>query len=166
MVKSVFSKMMGVGRATVFTVGLAMILAVVLGVATAALGAPKTIVLEARATAINDFVDVTGDGPSPGDIYVFKDELFDARNTSVKVGQAEGRCNLIDPAAGRFECTIVSSLQDGTITTDGILVNVPGATSVGSVTGGTGVYRGATGEGSLDLGPPEGPHTIRFVLRP
>jgi len=46
MVKSVFSKMMGVGRATVFTVGLAMILAVVLGVATAALGAPKTIVLE------------------------------------------------------------------------------------------------------------------------
>ena len=44
--KSVFSKMMGVGRATVFTVGLVMILAVVLGVATAALGAPKTIVLE------------------------------------------------------------------------------------------------------------------------
>ena len=30
MVKSVFSKMMGVGRATVFTVGLAMLLAVVL----------------------------------------------------------------------------------------------------------------------------------------
>ena len=45
-VKGVFSKMMGVGRATVFTVVLAMILAVVPGVATAALGAPKTIALE------------------------------------------------------------------------------------------------------------------------
>jgi hypothetical protein len=48
-VKSVFSKMMGVGRATVFTVVLAMILAVVPGVATAALGAPKTIALERAA---------------------------------------------------------------------------------------------------------------------
>jgi hypothetical protein len=165
MTKSIFSKMMQVGSATVFTVGLAVILALVLGVATAALGAPKTIVLESRATAINDFVDVKGDGPSPGDIYVFKDELFDAQNTSEKVGQAEGRCNLIDPAAGHFECTIVSSLENGTITTDGILVNVPGATSVGSVTGGTGAYRDATGEASLDLGPPEGPHKVRFVLR-
>jgi len=55
MVKSVFSKMMGVGRTTVFTVGLAMILAVVLGVATAALGAPKTIVLE-RACCYCHFV--------------------------------------------------------------------------------------------------------------
>jgi hypothetical protein len=40
MAKSIISKVMLVGRATVFAVGLAVVLALVLGVATAALGAP------------------------------------------------------------------------------------------------------------------------------
>ena len=39
MIKSIASKVMWVGRATVFLVGLAVILAMVLGVATSALGA-------------------------------------------------------------------------------------------------------------------------------
>ena len=52
MVKSVFSKMLGVGRTTVFTVGLAMILAVVLGVATAALGAQKQSCSSERAVIV------------------------------------------------------------------------------------------------------------------
>jgi hypothetical protein len=52
--------------------------------------------------------------------------------------------------------------------TDGTLINVPGKTSTGAITGGTGRYRNARGEGALDLGAPEGPHTatFRLILQP
>jgi hypothetical protein len=72
------------------------------------------------------------------------------------IGMAEGRCNLINPALGRFDCTTVSTLPNGTITTDGVLVNATGATSVGAVTGGTGVFRGVKGEADVVLGEPQG----------
>jgi hypothetical protein len=111
-------------------------------------------------------VDVEGDGPSPGDIYVFRNKLFDGQgDTAEQVGQAVGRCNLISPPTKSFVCTIVSTLKDGSITTDGILTNAKGATtSVQSVTGGTGEYAGATGEGSLELSSPRKPYEVRFVL--
>ena len=110
-------------------------------------------------------VDVEGDGPSPGDIYVFRNKLFDGQgDTAEKVGQAVGRCNLIRPATKSFVCTIVSTLKEGSITTDGILTNAKGVTSVQSVTGGTGEYVGATGEGSLELSSVRKPHKVRFVL--
>ena len=55
-----------------------------------------------------------------------------------------------------------------TITTDGTLINVPGAVSTGGITGGTGRFRNARGEAVLDLGPPEGPHraTFRVIVQP
>jgi hypothetical protein len=49
-----------------------------------------------------------------------------------------------------------------TITTDGTLLNAPGTTSTGAITGGTGKFRNARGEAVLDLGPPEGPHRVSF----
>jgi hypothetical protein len=125
----------------------------------------RVIELESRPTALRNFVDVEGDGPSPGDIYVFRNKLFDGQgDTAEKVGQAVGRCNLIRPATKSFVCTIVSTLKDGSITTDGILTNAKGATSVQSVTGGTGEYVGATGEGSLELSSVRKPYMVRFVL--
>jgi hypothetical protein len=125
----------------------------------------RVIELESRPTALRNFVDVEGDGPSPGDIYVFRNKLFDGQgDTAEKVGQAVGRCNLIRPATKSFVCTIVSTLKDGSITTDGILTNAKGATSVQSVTGGTGEYVGATGEGSLELSSVRKPYKVRFVL--
>jgi len=80
-------------------------------------------------------------------------------------GDWQGRGSvLVDPALGRFECTTVSTLPHGTITTDGVLVNVTGATSVGAVTGGTGIFRGAKGEADVILGEPQGPHQVTFRL--
>jgi hypothetical protein len=117
-----------------------------------------------KGATIVRFVDVGDPGPSPGDIYVFSDNLFDSQDSSNQVGQSDGRCNLIDPATGHFECTTVSTFADGTITTDGILVNKQGTKSVASVTGGTGAYRGVSGEGSVVLGPPGGPHQVQFIL--
>jgi hypothetical protein len=54
-----------------------------------------------------------------------------------------------------------------TITTDGTLINVPGAISSRAI-GGTGRFRNARGEAALDLGPPEGPHraTFRVIVQP
>jgi len=112
------------------------------------------------ATAINDFVDVDANGPSPGDIYVFVEDVFDTANT--RIGTAEGRCNLINPALGRFECTIITRVTGGAIATDGILVNQSGATSTGAITGGEGRYAGAKGEATLVLGGPAGPHHVTF----
>jgi hypothetical protein len=148
----------------------AILLLIQLGLSGTAVGGeedPRRVIkLFSRATAINNFVDVGPSGPSPGDIYVFLDELFSPEHPSQKVGEALGRCNLIDPASGRFECTIVSSFANGTITTDGILVNVAGVVSVASITGGTGAFRGVRGEAQVDLGPPQGPHVVTFILHP
>jgi hypothetical protein len=160
-------------RRAVLAVGVAVIALTVGAVSVAAFPTgtadhPKRIDLISRATAINDFVDVGAAGLSPGDIYVFVDDVFLARAPTVRVGQALGRCTAIDPASARFGCLINTSLPGGTVTTDGTLVNVPGAVSTGAITGGTGRFRSARGEGVLDLGPPEGPHrvTLRVMLNP
>ena len=132
---------------------------------------PQRIDVISRATAINNFVDVGPTGPSPGDIYVFVDDIFLPNAPEARVGQALGRCTLIDPATARLGCNIRTSFDvndRNTITTDGTLNNVAGAVSTGAITGGTGRFRNARGEGVLDLGPPEGPHrvTFRVIVEP
>ena len=109
-------------------------------------------------------MDIGSPGPTTGDLYVWVDNVFTA-DGSQKLGQAVGRCNLIDPAAGSFGCTTVGVFNNGsTITMEGILYNVPDKQSVFAVTGGTGDYRSAAGEGTVELGPPCGPHRITVTL--
>jgi Allene oxide cyclase barrel like domain len=117
-----------------------------------------------RATAINDFVDLGDAGPDAGDLYVFSDDIFLANDPGTRVGQSDGRCTMINPATARFGCTLVTSLPDGDITTEGTLTLVPGTTSTGAVTGGTRRFRNARGEATLDLGPLGGPHQATFTL--
>ena len=124
----------------------------------------QRIDLVSRATAINNFVDIGPAGASPGDLYVFSDDVAFASDPTTKVGRADGRCTLIDPSSARFGCTIIVSLPSGDITTEGTPINAPGAKSTGAVTGGTKDFQKARGEGVLDLGPPEGPHTVTFLL--
>jgi Allene oxide cyclase barrel like domain len=124
----------------------------------------RVIRLISTCTAINKFVDIGPPGPSTGDLYVWVDDVF-TRDGSQKVGEAFGRCNLIDPTAGSFGCTTVGVFTNGsTITLEGILYNVPGIVSVFAITGGTGDYRGATGESTVELGSPCGPHNITLTL--
>jgi hypothetical protein len=112
----------------------------------------QLIELISEATTINHFVDVGEAGPSPGDSYAFSDRLF-SPDSAQQVGRADGHCTLIAPSARRFTCTITSSLEEGDITTEWILVFIPGAVNVGAVTGGTGAYANARGEVTLKLGP-------------
>ena len=124
----------------------------------------RLIKLTSVCTAVNNFVDLPPLGPSTGDIYVLVDDLLAADGTT-KVGDASGRCNLIDATVGSFGCTTVSRFRNGTITTEGLLFNVPGIVSVGAVTGGTGAFRGVEGEATVDIGSPCGPHNVTFKLR-
>jgi hypothetical protein len=130
--------------------------------------ATQVIHLISRATAINDFVDVGPAGFTPGDLYVFSDRLFTAAAPDDQIGRSDGRCVLIDPATFRFDCSITTKLPDGELMVAGTLTLVEGATSVGAIVGGTGEFSKARGEGSLLLGPFEGPHevTIKLVLNP
>ena len=124
----------------------------------------RTLHLISTCTAINNFVDIGPSGPTTGDLYAWVDDVFTS-DGSQKLGQAIGRCNLIDPAAGSFGCTTVAAFTNGsTLTMEGILYNVPDNQSVFAVTGGTGEYRGANGEVTVELGPPCGPHTITVTL--
>jgi hypothetical protein len=125
---------------------------------------PLRIDIITKATAINNFVDIGPAGPSSGDLYVFSEDVSFASDPATKIGRADGRCTLIDPTSARFGCTIITSLPKGDITTEGTLINVPGSTSTGAVTGGTKDFRNARGEGVLHLGPPEGPHQVTFQL--
>ena len=131
-----------------------------------------TLELQGRPTSANSSVDLGQQGASPGDQLIFSDELFrpadsqsEGQESSQKIGQADGRCTLIDPNSERFLCTVVSSFENGTIVTEGVLSNKENSPNASSVTGGTGEYRGVTGEATLDLAPAQGPHAIRFDLQ-
>ena len=71
---------------------------------------------------------------------------------------------MINPTTARFGCTLVTSLSGGEVTTEGTLTLVPGTTSTGAVTGGTGPYRNARGEATLALSPLGGQHHATFTL--
>jgi hypothetical protein len=130
--------------------------------------------LISKATAINNFVDTGPAGFSPGDLYVFSDQLSLASTPNSQVGTADGRCVLIDPAAFRFDCSITARISEGepldagSIMSAGSLTLIEGTTSTLAVVGGTGPYATARGDLSIDLGPFEGPHhvTVNLILNP
>ena len=137
-------------------------------------GNPMVIHLISRATAINNFVDTGPPGFSPGDIYVFSDRLFLASTPDTQLGTIDGRCVLIDPAAFRFDCSNTAHipqgepLDAGDIMSSGTLTLAEGTTSTIAIVGGTGPYRTARGDVTIQLGPFEGPHesTVNLILNP
>jgi hypothetical protein len=135
---------------------------------------PTVMHLISRATAINNFVDTGPAGFSPGDLYVFTDRLFMADAANVQVGTDDGRCMLIDAAAFKFDCSITGHfppgqpVDAGDIVMSGTITLVQGTTSTEAIVGGTGPYRAARGDVTVDLGPLGGPHeiTVDLILNP
>jgi Dirigent-like protein len=135
---------------------------------------PLVLNLLSRATAINNFVDTGPLGPSAGDIYVFSDRLFLASAASAQIGTSDGRCTLIDPVAFSFDCSFTNHLTGagqlaaGDVMGAGTLSLAEGTTSTVAIIGGTGPYRTARGDATVQLGPFEGPHevTVNLVLNP
>jgi hypothetical protein len=79
-----------------------------------------------------------------GDELVFHDQLF---SNGQQVGDDAGSCVIVDVSQGLANCTEVIRLGDGTITVQ--LLNAPPPLKQFAITGGSGVYNAAGGDGTL-----------------
>ena len=92
-----------------------------------------------------NYTDLGAPGPSAADVIVFHDQLLKGAKT---VGDEIGSCVLVD-ATGLSNCSGVVQLENrGTITFS--FVNAPPPHKVLAVTGGSGQFRTARGDGTLD----------------
>jgi hypothetical protein len=95
-----------------------------------------------------EFFDFNHDGLGFGDRLASRGPLLDQTQTK-RVGTAYADCFIVSRRlplqGGAFDCTYVLKFADGDITTQGIDPHGP-SDVLFSVTGGNGVYRGATGE--------------------
>jgi hypothetical protein len=101
-------------------------------------------------------------GPSTGDYFVLRNTLRDDRGK--KVGTSAGTFTLVDAATSLRLCTVTLQLPPGTLTLQG-LATVPGTVdNTVAVTGGTGLYRDASGEVTFT---PKDPATLvdHYTLR-
>lgn len=93
--------------------------------------------------ALTDTTADTGPaGDSRGDVLAFANPIFGPRNAH-QVGTDNGSC--IRTAVGvSYECTWTTTLPGGSIVVSGPFLDAGDSTL--AVTGGTGAYRGASGE--------------------
>jgi hypothetical protein len=104
-----------------------------------------------------NYTDLGAPGPSAADVIVFHDQLLQGAKT---VGDEVGSCVLVDET-GLSNCTGVMRLENrGTITYS--FVNAPPPHKVLAITGGSGEFRTARGDGTLDE---NGDGTGTLVLR-
>ena len=111
--------------------------------------AKRTLQIVATETQ-SEFLDLGSAGPSLGDQFVISEELS-------RGGQEIGESGIVCTATHvlppfdvvTFQCVASLSLKDGQITLQG-LIEVQGEDDTGpftvAITGGTGAYRGASGE--------------------
>src|SRR2546423_1460586 len=94
-----------------------------------------------------------------GDELTFHDLLFaDGR----QVGDDGGSCVIVDVAQALASCTEVIRLPGGTIAAQ--FLNAPPPQKQLAITGGTGAYRAAGGEGTLvEFGPETGSLTLQLL---
>ena len=104
-----------------------------------------------------NYTDLGAPGPSAADVIVFHDQLLQSAKT---VGDEVGSCVLVDET-GLSNCSGVVQLENrGTITFS--FVNAPPPHKVLAVTGGSGEFRTARGDGTPDE---NGDGTGTLVLR-
>lgn len=89
-------------------------------------------------------VDVGEPGLSLGDYPVFHDLLF---SHDEQVGDEGGTCPIVDVSQGLIHCTGTIRLSGGQITFQGLTTTAP--TKQFAITGGTGRYQDASGQGTL-----------------
>jgi hypothetical protein len=114
-------------------------------------------------------VDLGATGQSEGDLFVFAGDTFE-RKAGTKVGRAAGTCTTLSTGpAGEVMCAVNFSLPGGQISAQGLAVTAQefgGKTVSFPITGGTGRYHHARGEGTVQI-PQDVPNLAdaNFVLR-
>ena len=92
------------------------------------------------------FLDLGAPGFSQGDQFILHDLVF-TPDGGTQVGHDGGMCVIFDVAVPESNCTVTYALPQGDITVQ--FLNSPPATKIFAVTGGTGRYRNARGQGKL-----------------
>jgi len=124
--------------------------------ATLSIFAPMSVLLAAQANAAESLalveraasdqtIDLGDKGDSPGDLLVFANPIYDAKNAT-QLGTDQGYCVRVVKGKS-WECFWTLTLKDGQITSEGPFFDTGDSTM--AVTGGTGKYAGAKGKLSL-----------------
>jgi len=124
--------------------------------ATLSIFAPMSVLLAAQANAAESLalveraasdqtIDLGDKGDSPGDLLVFANPIYDAKNATQR-GTDQGYCVRVVKGKS-WECFWTLTLKDGQITSEGPFFDTGDSTM--AVTGGTGKYAGAKGKLSL-----------------
>ncbi len=93
--------------------------------------------------ALTDTVADTGPaGDSLGDVLAFANPIFNAADKR-QIGTDNGSCVRTEVGVS-FECSWTTTLRGGSIVVEGPFLDVSDSTL--AVTGGTGIYRGASGQ--------------------
>jgi hypothetical protein len=105
------------------------------------------------------YTDLGEPGPSAADVIVFHDTLFQGGR---EVGHEVGSCTVVEPS-GLSNCSAVLTLDgQGTITY--AFENAPPPEKVLAITGGSGRYRAAHGEGTfVESGQETGTLTLTVI---
>lgn len=128
----------------------------------------KTIALYEHDTT-QASIDLGDKGDSPGDQFVFAGDLFE-RKGAPKIGRAAGTCTTTSTGAqGEVLCVVNYALPGGQVSSQGLFVSADlfgGKTLSGPITGGSGKYRHARGDGTVHI-PQDVPNLAdaEFVLR-
>ena len=124
-------------------------------------GDGREVVLEFHVvTSPFSYTDLGEPGPSAADVVVFSDRL---QRDGADVGHEVGSCVVVDPS-GLANCTAVATLDgEGTVTY--AFENAPPPEKTLAVTGGSGDYRTAHGDGVfLEHGDGTATLTLSLVL--
>jgi hypothetical protein len=97
------------------------------------------------------FVNVGDSAVGPGDYNVFRYDVFSEGNKQTKVGNSFVICVIQFPPAG-FQCEVVTQLEGrGELTLLGVTAADISEDFKVAVTGGTGDFRNARGEATIEL---------------
>jgi allene oxide cyclase len=110
-------------------------------------GAGKTVFVVEHAITDTEQPLNPGGKDKAGDILTFTNPVFNQANTH-QVGHDEGFCTRLNVKAGVWECLWTTFLKGGQLTVQGPYYDHKNSTL--SITGGTGIYEGASGEMRLN----------------
>jgi len=93
---------------------------------------------------VDKMIDLGDGGDSAGDMTVWTNALFDAKEAE-QVGTSNGYCVNLSSTHGPWQCTFILSMKEGDVVITAAQASKTGPYT-GAIVGGTGAYADARGE--------------------